>query len=235
MPTALVTGSTKGIGKAFISALAEDGYDVIIHYYQSAAEAEALAEELRLKVRVTCFQADLRDARAAQTLIEKSFAQFNGLDVLINNVGNYAHSRLETFPLELWHEMFASNLHSCFYTCQTAIPLMKAQGGGRIINIGYAGAEQLIARPGIAAYSIAKTGVILYSKALAKSYAANNITVNVISPGVIESSVALPVTPIPMQRLGYLSEMVGAMRYLLSPAAAYVTGITLEVAGGWNI
>ena len=241
MAVALVTGSAKGIGKAFLLALAKDGYDVVVHYLNSKTEAEEVAKEAQsFGVRAWVMQADITKAEEAEKLILDSFAKLGRLDVLINNVGNYVHAPLGEFKLTDWHEMFDSNLHCTFYTCQTAVPLMrdnvvKNGQGGRIINIGYAGSEKLVARPSIAAYGIAKTGVILYSKSLAKVEAKNNITVNIISPGVIENSITKPIEEIPMKRLGFLDEMVGAMRYFISEEAAYVTGVTIEVSGGWNL
>jgi len=237
MAVALVTGSAKGIGKAFLLALAEDGYDVVVHYLNSQTEADDVATQAKsFGVKAIVKQADITKANEAEKLIIDSVAELGRLDVLINNVGNYVYAPLTDFKLEDWHEMFDSNLHSTFYTCQTAVALMReSQTGGRIINIGYAGSEKLVARPSIAAYGIAKTGVILYSKSLAKVEAKNNITVNVISPGVIENSVTKPLEQIPMNRLGYLDEMVGAMRYFLSEEAAYTTGVTIEVSGGWNL
>lgn len=234
MAVALVTGSAKGIGKAFLLALAEDGYDVVVHYLNSRVEAEEVAKTAEsFGVRTLILQADITQAEEAEQLVNESYQQLGSIDVLINNVGNYVHAPLNDFKVTDWHEMFDSNLHSTFYICQTAVPLMNK--GGRIINIGYAGSEKLVARPSIAAYGIAKTGVILYSKSLAKVEAKNNITVNIISPGVIENSISKPVEEIPMKRLGFLDEMVGAMRYLISEEAAYVTGVTIEVSGGWNL
>ncbi len=234
MAVALVTGSAKGIGKAFLLALAEDGYDVVVHYLNSKVEAEEVAKTAEsFGVRTLILQADITQAEEAEQLVNESYQQLGSIDVLINNVGNYVHAPLNDFKVTDWHEMFDSNLHSTFYICQTAVPLMHK--GGRIINIGYAGSEKLVARPSIAAYGIAKTGVILYSKSLAKVEAKNNITVNIISPGVIENSISKPVEEIPMKRLGFLDEMVGAMRYLISEEAAYVTGVTIEVSGGWNL
>lgn len=137
--------------------------------------------------------------------------------------------------MQQWHDTFNSNLHSTFYTCQAALPLMRKTKYGRIINIGFAGAERLMVKSVTSAYTIAKTGVILYSKALAKSEAKYNITINVISPGVIENSISKPLNAIPMKRIGLFSEMVGAMRYFLAKESAYVTGVTIEIAGGWNL
>lgn len=237
MPGALVTGSARGIGRALVLALARDGFDVVVHYRSSRAQAEEVAAEARsYGGSAHLLQADVTDPVAAAGLVEESHRLLGGLTVLVNNVGNYHHGPLDELDPETWQEMFASNLHATFYTSRRAVPLMRAGGGGRIINLGYAGAEHLVARPAIAPYGIAKTGVILYSKALAKSEAANGITVNVISPGVMENSVTLPKErAIPAGRVGRLGELVEAARFLVSPQAAYVTGTTIEVAGGWNL
>ncbi len=236
-PAALVTGSAKGIGKAILLALAADGYDVMVHYHRSRAEAEAVAAAAAAHgAHSVTVAADVTVEAEARNLVDAAYSLFGRLDVLVNNVGDYHHGPLADLSSEVWHDMFASNLHSTFYTCQRAVPYLRlAPNGGRIVNIGYAGAEQIRARPSIAAYGIAKTGVILYSKALALAEAANGLTVNVVSPGVAENSVSAPHKELPMGRVARLDEVVAAVRYLLSPAADYVTGITLEVAGGWNV
>jgi 3-oxoacyl-[acyl-carrier protein] reductase len=235
MPAALVTGAAKGIGKAIATALAKDGYDLAIHYYSSRSEARALAKDMTaLGRKAVSLQADVRQAEAATKLVEQAHTALGRLDVLVNNVGSYHNGPLDELSIETWHEMFDSNLHATFYTCRAAVKLMRAEGG-RIINLGYAGAEQLVARPRSVAYGIAKTGVILYSKALAVSEAKYNITVNVVSPGVMENSLSKPVSEIPIGRTGTLDELSAAIRYLISAEARYVTGITLEVAGGWHL
>jgi 3-oxoacyl-[acyl-carrier protein] reductase len=236
MPSALVTGSGKGIGKAILLQLARHGYDVAVHYRSSHAEAQGVADEAAsYGVKTTTLQADVTKPQEAQNLVHQAHSAFGGLDVLINNVGNYHKGPLGELSIENWQEMLDSNLSAVFYTCQTAVPLMQKQSGGRIVNIGFAGIENLIARPRSVAYVIAKTGVLLYSKALAKSEAANNITVNVVSPGVIENSVSQPVEDIPMRRTGTFAELTSAVMYFLSPEARYVTGTNLQVAGGWNL
>jgi len=236
MPSALVTGSAKGIGKAIVLALAQDGYDVAVHYHSSKPEAQDVARQAAEHgVTAITLQADVTKPQEAQDLVQLAQASLGSLDVLVNNVGNYQKSSLAELDTETWHAMFDSNLHATFYTCQTAVPIMRTQNSGRIINVGYTGAEHLVARPIIAPYGIAKTGVILYSKALAQENAEHGLTVNVVSPGVMENSVTKPLDEIPMGRAGQLSELVGAVRYLLSDEARYVTGVTLEVAGGWNL
>ena len=235
MPAALVTGSARGIGRAILLALAADGYHVAVHYRSSEEDARSAAAQAEATgVRSVVLQGDVTVEDDARRLVDHTVERLGSIDVLINNVGNYHHGPLDEMASEVWHDIIASNLHATFYTCQRAVPHMRGGGGGRIVNIGYAGAEQVRARPGIAAYAVAKTGVIAYSKALARSEAGNGITVNVVSPGVIENSVTKPIAQIPMGRVGTLGEVVGAVRYLLSDEAAYITGANLEVAGGWN-
>lgn len=236
MPVALVTGSAKGIGRALALALAGAGYDVAVHYRASESEAQGVVREARGRgVRAQAFQADVTRPEEAARLVGDVHRTLGGLDVLINNVGNYHQGPLDALDVATWHAMFDGNLHCTFYLCRAAIPLMRASGGGRILNLGFAGAELLKARPSIVAYSAAKTGVILLSKALAKTYAGDNITVNVLSPGVMDNSVSVPDTPLPMGRPGALDELAAAALFLVSESARYITGVTLEVAGGWNL
>ncbi len=236
MPAALVTGAARGIGKAIALELAREGYNIAVHYRSSQQAAETVvAQAQSLGVKAVALKADVTDADEAQILVQQAYGCFGRLDVLVNNVGNYHKGPLDELPFSVWHEMLASNLHASFYTCQTAIPIMRQQTYGRIINLGYAGAEQMQVQPQVIAYNIAKTGVILYSKALAKAEAAHGITVNVVSPGVLENSDSKPMAELPMKRTGTLKELCAAVRYLLSPEARYVTGITIEVAGGWKL
>ena len=235
-PVALVTGSAKGIGRALLLMLAERGHDVIVHYRSSAAEAEAVAEQARrLGVQAATLQADVTDEAAARGLVDDAARRFGRLDVVINNVGNYDKGPLDEVSSDAWHEMFDSNLHATFYVCQRAAPILRASPRGRIVNVGYAGADTLVAKPGIVGYQIAKTGVLLYSRALAKREAPHGTTVNVVAPGVIENSVTQPVEEIPMGRPGTLDEMAAAVAFLVSEEARYVTGAFLPVAGGWNL
>jgi NAD(P)-dependent dehydrogenase (short-subunit alcohol dehydrogenase family) len=233
---ALVTGSAKGIGRGIALELARLGYDVAIHYRHSRAEAEATrAEAEELGVRALALQADLTDRAAAAALVEEANAALGPLRILVNNVGNYVYTPLEELTLEEWDDVVETNLVATFVTCRAAIPLMRSAGGGRIVNIGYAGAQNLVARPGLVAYAIAKTGVVLLTKAIARAEAAHGITANVVSPGVIENSATKPLAEIPMGREGRIEEVVAAVRWFVSDEAAYVTGQVLDVAGGWNV
>ena len=233
---ALVTGANRGVGRRLALLLAELGFDVAINYRSRQHEAETVAKEARsLGVRAWALQADVSVEAEATGLVSRAEELTGGLGVLVNNVGNYHHGPLTELDADTFRSMLDSNLMSTFHTSQAAVRLMADRGAGRIINLGYAGAEQLRARPGIVAYGIAKTGVILYSKSLAKVHAGQGVTVNVVSPGVLENSETFPpMQEIPAGRLGSLDELAGAVRYLVSEQAAYVTGVTIEVAGGWN-
>ncbi len=232
---ALVTGAAKGVGRAVALACAEGGLDVAVHYRRSDTEATEVVERCEaLGVRAVALRADVTVESEAQGLVDAAADALGGLRVLVNNVGDYHRGPLDELDGATWRRMFDSNLHATFTTCQRAVPLLRA-GGGRIVNIGYAGAELLKARPGIVAYVAAKAGVLHYTKALATTEAAHGITANVVSPGVLENSVTQPLEELPMGRTGTLDELVGAVRYLLSPEARYVTGVHLEVAGGWNL
>jgi 3-oxoacyl-[acyl-carrier protein] reductase len=232
---ALVTGSAKGIGRAIALCLAETDYAVAVHYRSSRAEAEEVVKLIRGKGGAAeGFQADLSDDVAARLLVQSVISTMGGLHVVINNVGNFAIGPLATYPTESWRDMFASNLDSTFAVCQSALVHMRAKHFGRIVNFGYAGTGQLAARPQSVAYTIAKTGVTLLTKAIALAEIANGITANVIAPGIIENSVGdLPT--VPAGRFGTYEDVCAAVRYFVSDEASYVTGQTLEVAGGWHL
>ncbi|GEM88139.1 bifunctional dihydropteridine reductase/dihydrofolate reductase TmpR [Meiothermus granaticius] len=231
---ALVTGSAKGLGRAILLALAAKGLDVAVHYRHSQTEAEATRLEAeRLGVRAIKLRADVTQLEAAQGLIEAVVAELGGLQVLVNNVGDYLKKPIDLLSPREWHQMLDSNLNAPFYLTQAVIPHMKRAGWGRVINLGFAGAQNLIARPGITPYVIAKTGMILYSKALAKRLAGEGITVNVVAPGIAETSVSQPVEDVPLGRLAQVEEVAAAAVFFLEQA--YLTGQVLEVAGGWNL
>ncbi|MCL6569858.1 MAG: bifunctional dihydropteridine reductase/dihydrofolate reductase TmpR [Meiothermus silvanus] len=232
--TALVTGSAKGIGKAILLALAREGFDVAVHYKNSELEAETTRQEAEaLGVRSIKLQADVTRPEEAQRLVSAAASELGGLHVLVNNVGDYLKTPIEKCSPQEWQRMLDSNLNATFYVTQAAIPHMVGAGFGRVVNIGFAGAQNLLARPGITAYVIAKTGVILYSKALAKQLARQGITVNVVSPGIAENSISKPVEEIPMGRLADLEELARAVLFFVREG--YVTGQVIEVSGGWNL
>ena len=233
---ALVTGAARGIGRGVALALAGAGLDVAVHYRSSRAEAEAVCAEIAaLGVAAVALQADLADRAAARRLVADAQARLGRLDVLVNNVGNYAYTPFDELTDTQWDDMLESNLSATFATCQAALPLMRAQGYGRIVNLGYAGAQQLVARPNLVAYAIAKTGVIILTRSIARAEAAHGITANVVAPGVIENSLTQPTREIPAGRVGLVEEVSRSVVFLAAEQSAYVTGQVVEVAGGWNL
>ncbi len=233
---ALVTGGARGIGRGIALALAAAGHDVAVHYLSSRAEAEAVCvEAAALGVTAVALQADLSDRIAARRLVTAAHARLGRLDVLVNNVGNYVFTPFAELTDAQWDDMLESNLSATFATCQAALPLMRAQGYGRIVNLGYAGAQQLVARPNLVAYAIAKSGVIILTRSIARAEAAHGITANVVAPGVIENSLTQPTREIPAGRVGLVEEVSRSVVFLAAEDSAYVTGQVVEVAGGWNL
>lgn len=233
---ALVTGSARGIGRGIALALAREGFDVAVHHRSSAGEAEAArAEAESLGVRAVALRADLTDREAARALVEQAREELGGLTVLVNNVGNYLYKPLDEMTDAEWDDVLATNLGATFATCQAAVEVFREAGRGRIVNIGYAGAQNLVGRPNLVAYAVAKTGVVLLTKAIARAEAGRGITANVVAPGVIENSATKPLHEIPAGREGRIDEVAAAVLYFVSPEAEYVTGQVLEVAGAWNV
>jgi NAD(P)-dependent dehydrogenase (short-subunit alcohol dehydrogenase family) len=233
---ALVTGSSGGIGRGILLELARRGYDVAVHYRSSfeAAERTRLRAE-ELGVRAVVLQGDLTDLDRAEGIVGETRDALGSLDVLVNNVGNYVLKPLVETTHDDWRDVMGTNLDAVFATCRAAVPLMRARGRGRIVNIGYAGALNIVARPSLVPYAIAKTGIVVLSRSLARSEAVHGITVNVVAPGVIENSTSIPLQELPMGRVGRIAEVAAAVGYLVSAEADYVTGQVIEVAGGWNL
>ncbi len=232
---ALVTGANRGVGREIALRLAGLGFATVINYRTREAEAEAVAGEIRAAGgRAFTLRADVTREDEAGALITGADRLTGGLGVLVNNVGNYHEDPLAELDFATWRSMIASNLDSVFLACQAAAPLMRERGWGRIINLGFAGTHNLIARPAITPYAIAKAGVLTYSRSLAKVLAGSGVTVNVVSPGVLENSVSFPPGRLPMGRPGRLAEIAGAVEYLVGSEAGYTSGTNIEVAGAWN-
>lgn len=235
---ALVTGSATGIGRAIALDLAQQGFDVAFHYNRNQQAAKQAAQEAQTYgVKAITLQADITDSDRAQSLVDQAADRLGGLSVMINNVGNFLQRKTSEVSLEEWHEILNSNLNSTFYTTRTAIPYLKAAGGGRIINFACASAQNVLARNLDTPYMIAKTGIIIYTKSLAVELIPDQITANIIAPGVVENSVGLEgvIPRLPSKRPATLQEITNAVRFLIAPTADYITGQVLEVSGGWKL
>ncbi len=237
---ALVTGSSGGIGKAIALDLASKGFDVAFHYNSSEEEANQASREAATHgVKAIALQADITKPEKAQSLVENAAAELGGLSVVVNVVGNYSSKPTSQISVEEWHSTIDSNLNTTFYVTRAAIPHLKSAGWGRIVNIGAASAHNVTARGSNTVYIIAKTGIIIYTKSLAKELIENNITANVVSPGIAENSFEYDddyqdtMPKLPAKRPAKLSEIAHAAWFFISPEAEYITGQVLEVSGAW--
>jgi 3-oxoacyl-[acyl-carrier protein] reductase len=239
---ALVTGGSRGIGAAIAKALADDGADVAISYAASADKADAVVKELRKKgVRAEAFRADQANTKEVEGLVETVVKRFGRLDILVNNAGVFAsgpvHDRANNLA-EL-ERLFAINVGGVATAVRTAAPLMP--DGGRIISIGSV-AGDTSPWPGVADYSATKGAVAAYTRGWARDLGPRGITVNTVQPGPIDTDMApqdgevadgLKARTV-FGRYGKPEEVAAAVAFLASPAAAYITGTTLNVDGGYS-
>lgn len=231
--TALVTGSAAGIGRGFLLACARAGADVAVHYHTSDAAAAATAEEARSHgVAATTVQADVTDPTEVEALFEAVEAELGTVDVLVNNVGAFAPRHWTDIDYETWRTVMETNVDATYLCCRRAVPAMREAGWGRVVNVGYAGSEKGLVNPKNAPYFIAKTGVLLFTRMLAADTTEDGITVNAISPYVVETSDAFP-DDAPRGRWARVEDLVAVLEFFLSAAASYVSGENVEVDGGY--
>ena len=241
-PVALITGGAKGIGRAIALDLAAQQWSITLCYRTSAAAAEETSAAIVARGgQALALQCDVSDPAASKQLVAQVEAKWGRIDALINGAGPYHRVNLFDETTEGWREMFDGNLHPIFYLGQAVAPGMKTRKHGRIINFSMANADQMVAQPEVTGHYIAKAGVLILTRTLAKLLAPYGITVNAISPGFIDSGSAPPeelagvVKRIPAGYVGSVEDTVAAVRYLLSEGARYVNGANLQLSGGWGI
>ena len=238
-PAALVTGGAKGIGRAIVLALAEDGYDIGIVTRRSEKAAQSVAALCEKRgVAAQYWVADLTGIAAAEKVAAEFIRHFKRWDALINNVGDYWRGDPLIMKTETLKAIFQSNFSVAARLSLVAIKAMRKRQGGRIINIGYVFSDRLQANPNVAAYQAAKTALLSFSSSLAKTAMPLGVTINTVSPGMHHNTVDPPSHPeqlIPAGRLGADEDLIGAVRYLLSPVASYVTGSHIKVSGGYGV
>jgi 3-oxoacyl-[acyl-carrier protein] reductase len=228
---ALVTGASRGIGRAVAAELARAGADVVVAYRTGADEAAALAQEIGARA----VQADVSDPESARALVEEA----GDLDILVNNAGVTRDGLLVRMSDEDWQTVLDTNLASCFYTCRAAVRGMMKKRAGSIVNIS--SIVGIHGNWGQTNYAASKAGIIGFTKSLAKELGSRNVRANVIAPGYVKSQLTdvlpeeatkLMLDNTPLGRLGDPEDVAGAVRFLCSEEASFVTGEVLLVDGG---
>ena len=229
---ALVTAGAQGLGAALSRHLLECGYGVIVHYYASVAGAEALKQAFGDTYVVT-IATDLTTHDGQLRLIETVKGHVDQLHVLINNVGVYSQVPLLDTSLDLWEKTLSLTCTAAFHLIQELHPLMPS--GSHIINIGDSSIDRLEGHVSATPYYVGKYGLHVLTRSYAPLLARRGISVNMISPGWLENSVGPSNPDLPAGRRGTFRDITGALDYLLSDAAAYVSGTNLIVSGGFNL
>ena len=239
---ALITGGARGIGRAIALALAERGWWIAACYRKSEDDANQLLAMLKERdVNAMSACADVSDPAAAESLVRKVEDTWGRIDALINCAGPYHRVNLLEETIEGWHQMFDNNLHPIFYLSRAVVSGMKERKWGRIVNFGMANADQHVGQPQITAHYIAKSGVLILTRSLAKVLAPHGITVNAVSPGFIESGSApieelsKMIKNIPAGYVGSVDDAASTVCYLLSDEARYINGANIHLSGAWGI
>ena len=240
---ALVTGGSRGIGRAIALALGKNGCDVAVNYNASAGAAEALCGELAaLGVRASAFRADVSDRSQVEALFKAVEAGMGPVEILVNNAGITRDNLLMRMKSEEWDAVLAANLSSAFYCTKEAIRGMAKARWGRIVSI--ASVVGLVGNTGQTNYSASKAGLIGFSKSVAREYAARGVTVNVVAPGFIGTDMTgvlkeqvkeAILGQIPLGRMGAPEDVARAVAFFASEESSYVTGQVLAVDGGMTM
>ena len=232
---ALITGAAKRIGRSIALRLAAEGADIIVNYAGSRAEAEALVTEIKSTGRrALAVQADVSHRAEVQNLFTAAENEFGRLDILVNNAGMFFAAKFEELTEEQWDHIMNVNLKSQFLCAQSAAPIMKRQGRGRIINLSSLGG--LLPWPGYTHYCVSKAGCIMLTRCLARALGPE-ILVNSVAPGTIQFPGEAPdedyIRRVPLHRTGTGEDIADAVSYLAK--ADFVTGQILVVDGGRSL
>jgi 3-oxoacyl-[acyl-carrier protein] reductase len=236
----ILTGGSRGIGRAIVEKLASEGHAVVFNYQSNKESADALVGRLTATgATVAAFQADTTDFNQAAAFIEQAKSFLGEVDALINNAGITRDRSLFIMPPEEWHAVINTNLNGYFNVTRNIIGYFMKYKRGCVVNI--TSVSGLIGLPGQTNYCASKAGIIGFSRSLAKEVAKLGIPVNCVAPGFIETDMTAKINPahleavkkqIPMQRLGKVEEVADLVSFLISDKARYITGQVLTIDGG---
>lgn len=240
---AVVTGASRGIGKEIALALGRAGVRVAVTFHTNKSGAQKVLAELRaLGTEGLALATDVTDPARVKELIDAVAKHFGRLDVLVNNVGDFEWKPVVDATIESWAAIIQSNLFSVFYTTKFALPIMRRQHWGRIINLGAVGAERAFGQAKISAYSAAKAAIVAFTRSVALEEAGNGITANVVNPPVIdekelslEEAQRLSDVRFPVGRPATGRDVSEAVNFFASEEASFITGQVLNVSGGWML
>ncbi len=240
--TVLITGGTRGIGRAVANLLSGRGWAIAATYRTRREDAASLESDLKMRsTPVITLQADVSDPFVAESLIRRVEGEWGRLDALVHCAGPYRRLPIMEESVEGWRSMFDNNLHSLFYLSRLVVPGMKERRWGRIVSFSVANADQQVGQPYITAYYAAKVSLLVLTRSLAKALAPHGITVNAVSPGIIDTgSIPLDefssmVKNIPAGYVGLPEDAAAVVAFLLSEEARYVNGANIHVSGAWGI
>ncbi len=240
---ALVTGASRGIGRGIAVELGRARLRVAIAYRTNKISAERVLGELRsLGTESLAIATDVTDPARVAEMLDQVVRHFGRLDILVNNVGNFDWKPVFDSTFSEWQAIFHSNLSSVFHTCKGALPIMRHQRWGRIINVGAVGAERAFGQAKISAFAAAKAAVVAFSRSLALEEARYGITVNVVNPATmddkelsLEEAERISDARFPVGRPATAEDVAQAVKFFASEEAAFVTGQVLNVSGGWML
>ena len=239
---ALLTGGARGIARAIALDLARAGWSIALCYRTSKDDADSAVREIEAAgSNALAVQCDVSDPDDATALVQRVESELGRIDALVNGAGPYHRVSILDETVEGWRGMFDNNLHPVFWLAKAVAPGMKARGWGRIVSFSMANADRMQANPQVTAHYIAKIGVIVLTRTLARVLAPHGITVNTIAPGFIDSGSAPSeeldqmLKNIPAKRLGTVDDAVAVARFLLSEDASYVNGANIVCSGAWGL